>query len=174
MGLRLAISFLLLLLIGILAFQNQNAIPIHFFSDFNLPVPVFIAVVLITGIIIGKLLLIKPGTEGESTSSRSEGKPGSSSSNLFVGNLARNIRKDDLQNAFSEYGTIKSIKIITDKHSGNPRGFGFVEMEDEAGAKNAIKNLNGYELNGKAINVNMAHTRTGGQRGGGSRQRNYR
>lgn len=173
MGLRLAISFLLLLFIGMLAFQNPNTISIHFFSDFNLPVPAFIAVILITGIILGKLLLIKPGPESESTPSRSEGKPDSSNSNLFVGNLARNIRKDDLQNAFSEYGPVKSIKIITDKHSGNPRGFGFVEMEDEAGAKNAIKNLNGYELNGKAINVNVAHTRTGGQRGRGSR-RNYR
>lgn len=172
MGLRLATSFILLFLTGILAFQNPNTISIHFFSDFSVPVPAFIAAVLITGIIIGKLLPLKSGIKR--APSRSEGKPASSNSNLFVGNLARNIRKDDLQNAFSKYGAVKSVKIITDKHSGNPRGFGFIEMEDESGAKNAIKNLNGYELNGKAINVNVAHTRTSGQRSRGSRQRNYR
>lgn len=172
MGLRLATSLLLLFLIGILAFQNQNAISIHFFSAFNLPVPAFITVVLIAGIIIGKLLPLK--TSIKSMPSKSEGKSGSPGNNLFVGNLARSIRKDDLESTFSEYGTVKSVKIITDKHSGNPKGFGFVEMADESGAKNAIKNLNGYELNGKVINVNTANPRTANHHDRGSRQRNYR
>jgi len=172
MGLRLVTSFILLLLIGILAFQNPDAISITFFSDFNLPAPALIIFVLVTGIIIGKLLPAK--SSQESVPSKSEGKPRSPSNNLFVGNLARSIRKDDLKNTFSEYGTVKSVKIITDKHSGNPKGFGFVEMTDEPGAKNAIKNLNGYELNGKVINVNTAHPRTSNHRGRSSRQRNYR
>lgn len=171
MGLRLTISFTLLSLIGILAFQNPDATYIHFFSDFSLPTPAFIAFVLITGIIIGKLLPLKSSFKHKP--SQAEDRP-SSSSNLFVGNLHRNIRKDDLKDTFSKYGTVRSVKIITDKHSGNPRGFGFVEMADEPGAKNAIKNLNGYELNGKPINVNAAHTRTNNQRNRNPRQRNYR
>ncbi len=172
MGLRLATSFILLLFIVILAFQNTNTISFHFFTDLSLPAHAFIGLVLAIGIIIGKLMSATSGLEG--LPSNSENKPADSGSNLFVGNLPRNIRKDELQNTFSKYGTVKSVKIITDKHSGNPRGFGFVEMTDEPGAKSAIKNLNGYELNGKAINVNLAHTRSGGQRSRGSRHRNYK
>ena len=82
MGLRLATSFILLLLIGTLAFQNPNAISIHFFSDFSLPEPAFIVLVLVIGIIIGKLL--SANSSQESAPSQSENKPASSNSNRLV------------------------------------------------------------------------------------------
>ena len=172
MGLRLAIHFILLSLLGILAFQNQDAITVHFFTDFRLPMAAFMVIILISGIIIGKLLPLRTGLNN---------KPGQLSTpstdpniNLFVGNLSRDISKNDLEDTFSKYGTVISVKIIKDKHSGNPRGFGFVEMQDATSAKKAVEKLNGYELQGKTLNVNEAHPRTAGQRSHHSRQRNYR
>lgn len=153
MSLKPIINILLLLLLGILAFQNQQSIALHFFSDFQLPISIFMVIILIPGIIIGKLLSASSGLNNKPSQS------GDTNINLFVGNLARNVRKNDLQDTFSKYGTVKSVKIIRDKHSGNPKGFGFVEMGDATSAKKAIKNLNGYELNGRELNVNEARPR---------------
>lgn len=169
MGLKPIISFLLLLLLGILAFQNQQAITLHFFSDFKLPMAAFMIIILIPGIIIGKLLSAESGLNNKP--SQLNGTSGNSNINLFVGNLARNVRKNDLQDTFSKFGTVKSVKIIRDKHSGNPKGFGFVEMADEPSAKKAIKNLNGYELHGRELNVNAAHPREANPRNRENRQR---
>ena len=83
---------------------------------------------------------------------------------LYVGNLAWATTDEDLQNTFSEYGTVASAVVITERDSGRSRGFGFVEMED--GADEAIEALNGQDLQGRAIRVNEAKSIEGGDRGG--------
>lgn len=174
MNLKLAINFILLSLLGVLIFQNQNEITIQFFSDFRVSTAVFIVIVLIYGIIIGKLLTLKPSLNDKPAEVPISNPATVSNINIFVGNLARNVHKNDLQDTFEKFGTVKSVKIIKDKHSGNPRGFGFVEMQDKTSAQQAIKKLNGYELHGKVLNVNEAHPRAANQHSRISRQRNYR
>ena len=83
---------------------------------------------------------------------------------LYVGNLAWATTDEDLQNTFSEYGTVASAVVITERDSGRSRGFGFVEMED--GADKAIEALNGQDLQGRAIRVNEAKSKERGDRGG--------
>jgi RNA recognition motif-containing protein len=94
--------------------------------------------------------------------------------NIFVGNLSRDVSPEDLRQAFEAHGEVSSVNIIKDKYSGEPRGFGFVEMPNKAEAQAAIENLNGKELRGQEMNVNEARPRTdrGGPRGrGGNRGR---
>jgi RNA recognition motif-containing protein len=79
--------------------------------------------------------------------------------NIYIGNLAYNITEDDLRQAFSEYGEVSSVNLITDKFSGQSKGFGFIEMPDNSQADAAIKGLNGKLLNGRAVKVNQAKPR---------------
>lgn len=79
--------------------------------------------------------------------------------NIYVGNLDFKVNEDDLQALFEEYGTVNSSKIITDKYSGKSKGFGFVEMEDNSEANEAIKNLNGSVMENREITVNEAKPR---------------
>jgi RNA recognition motif-containing protein len=87
--------------------------------------------------------------------------------NLFVGNLSFQTTREDLVSAFSAFGNVENVNIITDRDSGQPRGFAFVEMSDATEANAAINSLNGAELNGRAMNVNEARPKTGGGGGGG-------
>ena len=89
--------------------------------------------------------------------------------NIYVGNLAREVTEEDLQEAFKGFGQVTSATIIKDKFSGEPRGFGFIEMPGKAEAQAAIAGMNGKELKGRVLNVNEAQPRTerGGGRGGG-------
>ncbi len=87
------------------------------------------------------------------------------SKKLYVGNLAFATTSDDLRDAFSEYGTVSSATVITDRETGRSRGFGFVEMED--GAEQAIEAMNGKELGGRTLNVNEARPREDRRGGGG-------
>ena len=80
--------------------------------------------------------------------------------NIYVGNLAYEVNDDDLREAFAAYGEVTSAKVITDKFSGRSRGFGFVEMSGDEGAKEAIKEMEGKDLKGRAIKVNEARPRT--------------
>ena len=80
--------------------------------------------------------------------------------NLYVGNLSQKVTEDDLRNNFSEAGAVASVSVIKDKFSGVSRGFGFVEMETEEGAQEAIKKFNGGDLDGKTISVNEARPKT--------------
>lgn len=98
--------------------------------------------------------------------------------NIYVGNLAYSVSQEELQEAFSSYGRVNSVKIIIDRETGNPRGFAFVEMADNAEGQKAIEGLNGFQLQGRALSVNEARPRTpggpggfagGGPRGGGPR-----
>ena len=79
--------------------------------------------------------------------------------NMYIGNLAHDVTEDDLRNAFSEFGEVSSVKIIIDKFSGRSKGFGFVEMQNNSEADQAIKALNGKVLNGRSIKVNQAKPR---------------
>jgi cold-inducible RNA-binding protein len=76
--------------------------------------------------------------------------------NIFVGNLSYQTTQQDLDAAFAAYGTVERVNIVTDRDSGQPRGFAFVEMPEPAAARQAIEQLNGAELNGRALNVNEA------------------
>ena len=87
--------------------------------------------------------------------------------NIYVGNLSLEVTEDDLREAFETYGQISSVKVIKDKFTGEPRGFGFIEMPDQQEAKVAMKGLNGSELKGKAITVNEARSRADKRRRGG-------
>jgi len=89
--------------------------------------------------------------------------------NIYVGNLSFDASEEDLQKLFSGFGQVSSVTIVKDKYSGQPRGFGFIEMPERSEAQAAIENLNGKELLGRSINVSEARPRTdrGGRPGGG-------
>lgn len=103
--------------------------------------------------------------------------------NIYISNLSYNITDSDLKELFEDYGTISSAKVITDKFTGKSRGFGFVEMPDDAQGTKAIEELNQAEYDGKVISVSVARPKTdkprnnySNQRSGGynSEKRNYR
>jgi RNA recognition motif-containing protein len=81
--------------------------------------------------------------------------------NLYVGNLPFSTTEDELKEIFSEYGTINSLKIITDRETGKSRGFGFVDISDNSGRK-AISELNGAEYDNKVLTVNEARDKKEG------------
>ena len=108
--------------------------------------------------------------------------------NIFVGNLSFRTTQEELLAAFSQFGNVERVNIVTDRDSGQSRGFAFVEMTEKRDAENAIAQLNGSDLNGRNMNVNEARPKTegggpgfggdrprgggggrGGNRGGGSR-----
>jgi cold-inducible RNA-binding protein len=95
------------------------------------------------------------------------------SSKLFVGNLSFNTTENDLNDAFAAHGTVTETNLMMDRMSGRPRGFGFVTMGSAAEAQTAIDALNGKEMDGRALTVNIAkprEDRTGGGGGGGGRR----
>jgi len=97
--------------------------------------------------------------------------------NIFVGNLAFTVTEQDVRELFAPYGVVDRINLITDRETGRPRGFGFVEMADDQAAQAAITALHGQELAGRALNVSEARQREerrpsgGGPRGGGGGRR---
>ena len=87
---------------------------------------------------------------------------------IYVGNMSYDTTEDDLKQAFEALGQVASVTIIKDKFSGRSKGFGFVEMPDNAQAEAAIAGLNGKDLQGRTLNVNEARPRTDDKpRGGG-------
>jgi len=90
-------------------------------------------------------------------------------SKIFVGNLAFKTTRDEVQSLFAQAGAIKDVFLPTDRESGRPRGFAFVEFESEEDAQKAIEKFNGYELGGRALRVNAAEDRPRGGSGGGGR-----
>lgn len=89
--------------------------------------------------------------------------------NIFVGNLSRDVTEEDLRQAFSAYGQVDKVAVLKDKFTGEPRGFGFVEMANKTEAQAAIGGLNQKDLKGRALTVNEARPREdrGGRSGGG-------
>jgi len=84
---------------------------------------------------------------------------------IYVGNLSFEVTEEELKQAFSGYGEVESVKIITDTYSGRSKGFGFVEISNENDAQSAINGLNDKELKGRKLKVNTARPRTD-ERGG--------
>jgi len=94
--------------------------------------------------------------------------------NIFVGNLSFGATEDTVRALFEAHGTVDRVNICTDRDSGQPRGFGFVEMANDGEAEKAISAVNGKELDGRALNVNEARPkaeRSGGGGGGFGRKR---
>jgi cold-inducible RNA-binding protein len=95
---------------------------------------------------------------------------------LYVGNLPYEITETELQELFAAAGQVSTVNIVRDRATGQPRGFGFVEMSDAEGARRAIAELDRHQLGGRSLTVNEAKpmpARTGGGGGfGGGRQRN--
>jgi RNA recognition motif-containing protein len=89
--------------------------------------------------------------------------------NIYIGNLPFNAKEDEIREVFAGYGQVNSVTIIIDKMSGRSRGFGFVEMAEDAEAQNAIQGLNGKDFMGRGMVVNEARPREdrGDYRGGG-------
>ena len=89
--------------------------------------------------------------------------------NIYIGNMSFDTTEDQLRQAFEGFGEVSTVKIITDRDSGQPRGFAFVEMSAKDEATAAISGLNGQDLNGRSLNVNEAKPRAeGGNRSGGN------
>ncbi len=97
--------------------------------------------------------------------------------NIYVGNLSFEATEDELRGLFAEHGEVVKVNIITDRDTGRPRGFGFVEMADENSGRTAIEQVNGREVGGRTLTVNEAKPRAarggagGGGGGGGRRDR---
>jgi RNA recognition motif-containing protein len=97
--------------------------------------------------------------------------------NIFVGNLSFSATEADVRSLFEQYGSIERVNLITDRDTGQPRGFGFVEMSGNDEAQRAIAALDGRELNGRNLKVNEARPKEdrgfgGGGGGGGQRRQN--
>jgi len=93
--------------------------------------------------------------------------------NIYIGNMSFDTTEDQLRQALEGFGQVDTVKIITDRDSGQPRGFAFVEMPTKSEAIAAISGLNGHELNGRELKVNEAKPRNegAGNRNGGNRYR---
>lgn len=98
--------------------------------------------------------------------------------NIFVGNLSYGTTEDSLRSLFESYGSVDRVNIVTDRETGQARGFAFVEMGVDSEGADAINSLNGRDLDGRTLNVNEARPKTdrnsggGGYRGGNSGSRN--
>jgi len=79
--------------------------------------------------------------------------------NIYAGNLSYDMTEDNLKELFEKHGEVSSVKIIIDRYSGRSKGFGFVEMNEQTDADNAIQDLNGKEIMGRTIKVNVARPR---------------
>jgi cold-inducible RNA-binding protein len=90
-------------------------------------------------------------------------------SKIYVGNCSFDVTEQQLRDVFAAYGDVASVSVITDRDTGRPRGFAFVEMSDQGASLNAIRGVNGMQLGGRTLNVNEAKPKTdgGGGRGGG-------
>ena len=97
------------------------------------------------------------------------------SKKLYVGNLPFTTTEDELRDVFQRHGSVDSVNVITDRETGRPRGFAFVEMSEQSAAEDAIRALDGSELGGRSLRVNEAQDRQrgGGGGGGGGGGRRY-
>ena len=89
------------------------------------------------------------------------------SKKLYVGNLPFTVTENELREVFERHGAVSSVNVITDRETGRPRGFAFVEMDDASSADDAMRALDGSDLGGRTLRVNEAQDRRGGPRAGG-------
>ena len=118
--------------------------------------------ILITGLLIGHLIGVfaAPSSKTRSKTSKPSSKSAANSEiiSLYVGNLAYSARRDALSDLFGQFGRVDSVRIMTDRETRRPRGYGFVEMEGN-GALTAIKKLDGTEFCGRTLRVSEANQR---------------
>jgi cold-inducible RNA-binding protein len=93
--------------------------------------------------------------------------------NIYVGNLDFRTTEDELRKAFEVYGQVDRVNVVTDKDTGQQRGFAFVEMANDPDGEKAIAGLNGTQVDGRALNVNEARPKTERPRGGGGGRNRY-
>lgn len=93
--------------------------------------------------------------------------------NIFVGNLSFDATEASVRSMFEAYGPVDRVSIVTDRDTGQPKGFGFVEMSNDAEGDRAINALSGRELNGRNLTINEARPKTSGGGGGGGNGRGY-
>jgi RNA recognition motif-containing protein len=93
--------------------------------------------------------------------------------NIYVSNLSFNVQDEDLKSYFADYGEVSSAKVINDKETNRSRGFGFVEMTDDAAAQKAIAELDGATVDGRAIKVSLAKPREERSGGGNNNRRSF-
>lgn len=93
--------------------------------------------------------------------------------NIYVSNLSFSVQDEDLREFFTPYGEVSSAKVIMDKETNRSRGFGFVEMPDDAAGQKAIKELDGAQVDGRPIRVNVAKPREERGGGGGGNRRSF-
>ncbi len=93
--------------------------------------------------------------------------------NIYVGNLSFDVSDAQLQEAFGAHGTVNKASVVTDRMTGRSRGFGFVEMDNDDEGKAAIEGLNGSELGGRTLTVNIAKPKSDRPRGGGGGGRRW-
>lgn len=91
---------------------------------------------------------------------------------IYIGNLSYEVTKEDLSSVFEEYGTVSRVSLPSDRETGRPRGFGFVEMENEEDETKAIESLDGAEWMGRELRVNKARPRENSRSGGNHRRDN--
>ena len=113
----------------------------------------------------------KANTSPALSNSISKIKKGRLTMNIFVGSLSYMVTETEVEEAFAQYGVVDNVNLIRDRLTGQPRGFAFVEMSNDAEARNAIHGLDGRELRGRAIKVNEARPRA--ERQGGSHYGKY-
>lgn len=94
--------------------------------------------------------------------------------NIFVGNLSYSVTEDSVRSLFEAYGAVDRVNIVTDRDTGQARGFAFVEMANNSEAQRAITELNGKELDGRALNVNEARPKPERSSGDGGHRRGKR
>jgi RNA recognition motif-containing protein len=95
------------------------------------------------------------------------------SKKLYVGNIPFTATEEELRSTFERFGKVGSVNVITDRETGRPRGFAFVEMDEAADADSAIRELDGTDMGGRSVRVNEANDRRGGGGGGGGGGRRY-
>ena len=88
--------------------------------------------------------------------------------NIFVGNLSFKTTEHDIRSLFESYGAVDRVNVVTDRDTGQPRGFAFVEMSSDSDGDKAIAGLNGTDVDGRTLNINEARPKTSGGGGGGA------
>src|SRR6266481_4502168 len=117
----------------------------------------------------GSVMILDPIVGNSLESKTSQKRKHHMSSKLFVGNLSFNTTENDLQDAFAAHGTVLEANLMTDRATGRARGFGFVTMSTEEEAQKAMAALNGANMDGRNLTVNVARPREEGSGGGGRR-----
>jgi len=148
------IILVVIVIVADLIIENRTMVGASFMSyHINIHLGVMVLIGLALGILAASLI------QGSSAASQQAGNASDNATNIYVGNLANNTTKSDLESTFSAYGTVKSVNIIKDRDTGLPRGFGFIEMDSYAQGDAAIAALNETVLLGQTISVNRARAK---------------